>query len=154
MSGTPVVEGRSAQEVLEWARRATEVALREAVLGLPENVRTVVGYHFGWWDRHGRPVNGKRGKMLRPALLLLCTQALGGRPADATRVAAAVELAHNFSLVHDDVMDGDRTRHHRPTVWHAFGTDTAILAGDSMLALAMRLTAGVSGHGARPRSSG
>jgi geranylgeranyl diphosphate synthase, type I len=50
--------------------------------------------------------------------------------------AAAVELVHNFSLLHDDLMDGDRTRRHRPTVWAVFGSGQAILAGDALLGLA------------------
>ncbi|WP_344670990.1 polyprenyl synthetase family protein [Catenulispora yoronensis] len=56
--------------------------------------------------------------------------------------AAAVELAHNFTLLHDDVIDRDRTRRHRPTAWTVFGTENAILAGDAMLALALRLVGG------------
>lgn len=146
MSLTPLVrKGRSAEELLTWGWRTTETALRDAVSGLPPAALTVVGYHFGWWDRHGRPEKGGHGKALRPTLLLLTTQALGGRPDEVTRTAAAVELVHNFSLVHDDVMDGDRTRHHRPTLWHAFGVDQAILAGDTMLALALRLVAQSAG---------
>jgi geranylgeranyl diphosphate synthase, type I len=149
MSLTPVVgTSRSAEELLAWGWRTTETTLRDAVSGLPPTARTVVGYHFGWWDRHGRPEHGGHGKALRPTLLLLTAQALGGRPDEATRTAAAVELVHNFSLVHDDVMDGDRTRHHRPTVWHAFGVDQAILAGDTMLALALRLVAESAGPSA------
>jgi len=149
MSLTPVVRARrSADELLEWGQQTTDATLRDAVLGLPPVARTMVGYHFGWWDRLGRPVNGKRGKAVRPTLLMLSTQALGNRPAEVTRVAAAVELVHNFSLVHDDVMDGDRTRHHRPTVWHAFGVGQAILTGDTMLALALRLVAEGAGPAA------
>jgi geranylgeranyl diphosphate synthase type I len=141
-----VASGRTARELLEWGWRTTDAPLRDAVVRLlPATCRTLVGYHFGWWDRHGRPVNGKRGKALRPTLLLLSAAAMGGRPSDVARVAAAVELVHNFSLVHDDVMDGDRTRHHRPTVWHAFGADRAILAGDAMLALATRMVAEYDG---------
>jgi geranylgeranyl diphosphate synthase type I len=142
---TVTMEGRSARELLDWGRRTIEAPLRAAVLGLPAASRTVVGYHFAWWDRHGRSGNGARGKALRPTLLLLSAQATGGRPAELAPVAAAVELVHNFSLVHDDIMDGDRTRHHRPTVWHVFGTDQAILAGDAMLALATRLVAESAG---------
>jgi geranylgeranyl diphosphate synthase, type I len=148
MSSVPVVAGRSAGELLVWGRQAMEAPLREAVLGLPPVARTVVGYHFGWWDRRGRPVDGKRGKALRPTLLLLSARAAGGRPAEVARVAAAVELVHNFSLVHDDVMDGDRVRHGRPTLWCVFGSSQAILAGDAMLALAMGIMAEDAGPAA------
>lgn len=137
-----VASEQSARELLEWGWRTTDAPLRDAVLrSLPATCRTVVGYQFGWWDRHGQPVNGKRGEALRPTLLLLSAAAMGGRRADVARVAAAVELVHNFSLVHDDVMGAVMTRHHRPTVWHAFGTDQAILAGGAMLALATQVVA-------------
>jgi geranylgeranyl diphosphate synthase type I len=53
--------------------------------------------------------------------------------------AAAVELVHNFSLVHDDIMDGDTERRHRPTAWTVFGVGAAILAGDALLVLAQDL---------------
>jgi geranylgeranyl diphosphate synthase, type I len=114
MSSVPVVElGRSANELLKWGRDA----LRDAVFELPATARTVVGYHFGWSDRHGRPANGTRGKAF--GRRRYCSgAAMRGQPSDMAHVAAAVELAHSFSLVHDDVMDGDHTRHHRPTVWH------------------------------------
>jgi geranylgeranyl diphosphate synthase type I len=59
--------------------------------------------------------------------------------------AVAVELVHNFSLLHDDVMDGDLTRRHRSTAWSVFGVNAMILAGDAVLALALDVLAG-SGH--------
>jgi geranylgeranyl diphosphate synthase type I len=137
-----VASGRTARELLEWGWRTADAPMRDAVFRLlPVTCRTVVGYHFGWWDRHGQPVNGKCGEALRPTLVLLSAAAVGGRCADVARVAAAVELVHNFSLVHDDVMSGDVTRCHRPTVRDAFGMDQAILAGGAMFALAMRMVA-------------
>ena len=63
--------------------------------------------------------------------------ACGGEPKHAVPGAVAVELVHNFSLVHDDVMDGDATRRHRPTAWAVFGVPAAILAGDAMLTVAV-----------------
>jgi geranylgeranyl diphosphate synthase, type I len=63
--------------------------------------------------------------------------------------AVAVELVHNFSLLHDDVMDGDRTRRHRPTAWTVFGVNAAILAGDALLTVALDMLA-ASGHPAAP----
>src|SRR5215831_14998733 len=56
------------------------------------------------------------GKCLRPSLCLFVCEALGGKTDQALPVAAAIELIHNFSLVHDDIEDGDDMRHHRPTV--------------------------------------
>ncbi|EPH39364.1 putative (2E,6E)-farnesyl diphosphate synthase [Streptomyces aurantiacus JA 4570] len=71
----------------------------------------------------------------------LAVRALGGDPLSAVRAAAAVELTHNFTLLHDDVMDRDATRRHRPTAWTVFGDADAILAGDTLQALAQRLLA-------------
>ncbi|HET6860614.1 MAG TPA: polyprenyl synthetase family protein, partial [Streptomyces sp.] len=87
------------------------------------------------------PAAGQAGKAIRPALVLAATQALGGQPRGAVRAAAAVELAHNFTLLHDDVIDEDPTRRNRPTAWTVFGVPDAIVAGDAMCALALRLLA-------------
>ncbi|MFF5207086.1 family 2 encapsulin nanocompartment cargo protein polyprenyl transferase [Streptosporangium sp. NPDC000396] len=129
-------EGRPAREVLAWSRDMVESALRPAVDTLPPSMRRIAGYHLGWWDEHGQPVGADGGKAIRPALVLLAAEAVGGSAAAALSSAAAVELAHNFSLLHDDVMDGDRTRRHRATAWTVFGISPAILAGDALLALA------------------
>ncbi|HKR52135.1 MAG TPA: family 2 encapsulin nanocompartment cargo protein polyprenyl transferase [Pseudonocardiaceae bacterium] len=143
-------EGRSAGEVLTWSRATFEPALRAAVDTLPSLMRRIAGYHFGWWNEHGQPergrgVNTNGGKAIRPTLVLLSAQAVCGVPAAAVPAAAAVELVHNFSLLHDDVLDGDVTRRHRPTAWSVFGRNAAILAGDSLLALALDVPA-ASGH--------
>jgi geranylgeranyl diphosphate synthase type I len=92
-------------------------------------------YHMGWEDAHGAPAV-QTGKRLRPMLCLLSCEALGGDPQAAVPVAAALELVHNFSLVHDDVQDRDRVRHGRDTVWALWGDAQAINAGDALLALA------------------
>jgi geranylgeranyl diphosphate synthase, type I len=138
-------EGRSAREVLAWSRATVEPALRAAVDTLPASMRRIAGYHFGWWNEHGQQEQANGGKAIRPTLVLLSAQAVGGVPADAVPAAVAVELVHNFSLVHDDVLDGDVTRRHRPTAWSVFGLNAAILAGDALLTLALGLLAG-SGH--------
>jgi geranylgeranyl diphosphate synthase type I len=134
---TPVTTARTAQQVLAWSRATVEPALRTAVGSLPASMRRIAGYHFGWWDERGEPVAADSGKALRPALVLLCATATGGSPERAVPAAVAVELVHNFSLLHDDVMDGDQTRRHRPTAWTVFGSGPAILAGDALLALAL-----------------
>ncbi|MBV8542056.1 MAG: polyprenyl synthetase family protein, partial [Pseudonocardiales bacterium] len=85
------------------------------------------------------------GKAIRPTLALLSAEVVGGAPAVAVPAAIAVELVHNFSLLHDDVMDGDLTRRHRRTAWDVFGVNSAILAGDALLALALDVLA-TSGH--------
>ncbi|MDH6576713.1 family 2 encapsulin nanocompartment cargo protein polyprenyl transferase [Kitasatospora sp. MAP5-34] len=134
-------EGQEAASVLARARAVIDPALREAVGTLPESMRHMSGYHFGWWEADGTPSDAGAGKAIRPALVLAATRAVGGRPADAVRAATAVELVHNFTLLHDDVIDRDETRRHRPTVWRVFGTTEAILVGDAMHSLAVRTLA-------------
>src|SRR5207245_3374442 len=75
------------------------------------------------------------GKRLRPLLCLLAYEALGGQARDVLPAAAALELLHNFTLIHDDIEDQDCTRHHRPAVWAVWGVAHAINAGDGMYAL-------------------
>jgi geranylgeranyl diphosphate synthase type II len=80
-------------------------------------------------------LNGN-GKKLRPSLLLLTTEALGGDVEGAIPAAGAIEILHNFTLVHDDIMDNDETRRGRPTVHHKWDANVALLAGDGLVALA------------------
>jgi geranylgeranyl diphosphate synthase type I len=94
-------------------------------------------FTFGWAEADGTPRTDRAGKGLRPALALLCAQAVGAPATAAVPGAAAVELVHAFSLVHDDIMDGDEQRRHRQTVWKAYGVGPAVLTGDALLALAM-----------------
>jgi geranylgeranyl diphosphate synthase type I len=93
-------------------------------------------YHLGWEDEQGQPLTKGDGKALRPSLCLWACEAVGGNWRQALPAAAALELMHNFSLVHDDIQDGDTERRHRPTVWSLWGQPQAINAGDSLLALA------------------
>jgi geranylgeranyl diphosphate synthase type II len=81
------------------------------------------------------------GKRIRPVLCLATGEALGREPDELLPVAAAVELVHNFSLVHDDLpaLDDDELRRGRPSTWAQFDEATAILAGDALLAEAVRL---------------
>lgn len=138
-------KSRSPRQVLGWSREMVDPALRAAVDTLPASMRRITGYHFGWWDEHGRPYGANGGKAIRSALALLAAQAVGGVSAAAVPAAVAVELVHNHSLLHDDVIDGDATRRHRPTAWNLFGPGAAILAGDALLALAFDVLA-ASGH--------
>lgn len=117
------------------AQELTRARMRQAVHRLDPFTRLVCGYHLGWWDPHGAPADGG-GKGVRPELVLLTTRAAGADPGQAVPAAVAVELVHNFSLVHDDIMDEDEYRRHRRTVWAQYGIPAAILAGDAMLALA------------------
>jgi geranylgeranyl diphosphate synthase type I len=135
----------STDQTLAWSRELVEPALRKAVGTLPESMHRIAGYHLGWWDRHGTVVKASNGKAIRPTLVLLSSAVVGGSPREAVPAAVAVELVHNFSLLHDDVMDGDLTRRHRPTAWSVFGIGSAILAGDALLTLALDVLA-ASGH--------
>lgn len=108
-------------------------------------------YHLGHVDAHFMPTKNNPGKLLRPTLLLLAYEAAGawGLAHDgvsgidylerALPAAVAVELTHNFSLIHDDIEDSDTERRHRPTVWKLWGVPQAINAGDGLFSLA-RLT--------------
>ena len=122
--------------VLERARDLTAPALRAAVERLQPSIARVAAYHLGWVDAGGQPAAGNGGKAVRPALAVLSAEAVGADARRALPGAVAVELVHNFSLLHDDLMDGDEERRHRPTAWKAFGPAMAILAGDALLALA------------------
>jgi geranylgeranyl diphosphate synthase type I len=122
--------------VLERARELTAPALRAAVKRLEPSIAQVAAYHLGWVDVSGRPVSGNGGKAIRPALAVLSAEVVGADARQALPGAVAVELVHNFSLLHDDLMDGDEERRHRTTAWKAFGPAMAILAGDALLALA------------------
>ncbi|WP_267714854.1 family 2 encapsulin nanocompartment cargo protein polyprenyl transferase [Streptomyces sp. CoH17] len=136
-------EGHEAVVLLRESRASVDPELRSAIASLPDAMRRIALYHFGWQHADGTPAAGNAGKAIRPALVLTAATALGGPAARAAagRAAAAVELVHNFTLLHDDVMDRDATRRHRPTAWTVFGDADAILAGDALQALALRLLA-------------
>src|SRR5215831_13133309 len=118
------------------ARDLVGPATEAAINRLSPVVRRVAAYHYGLADANGNPVRVGSGKALRPALALLSARAAGAAPERGVTPAVAVELVHNFSLLHDDIMDGDTERRHRPTAWTVYGIGAAILAGDAMLALA------------------
>ncbi|MEU6569956.1 family 2 encapsulin nanocompartment cargo protein polyprenyl transferase [Streptomyces parvulus] len=136
-------EGQEAAALLRESRTSVDPELRSAIATLPPTMSRVALYHFGWQHADGTPAEGNAGKAIRPALVLTAAAALGGAAArqSAVRAAAAVELIHNFTLLHDDVMDRDTTRRHRPTAWTVFGDADAILTGDAVQALGMRLLA-------------
>ncbi|TQM79299.1 geranylgeranyl diphosphate synthase type I [Saccharothrix saharensis] len=145
VSPDAVDRARPVRDVVAWSRGLVEPALREAVDALPAPLRLVAGYHRGWWDERGHRTDAAGGKAIRPALALLAAEAVGGTAGAAVPAAAAVELVHDFTLLHDDVLDGDRTRRHRAAAWHVFGLDAAVLTGDALLAAAFDVLA-ASGH--------
>jgi geranylgeranyl diphosphate synthase, type I len=104
-------------------------------------------YHLGWATTGFTPERAKAGKRLRPLLCLLCCAAAGGDPERAAPAAAAIELLHNFTLVHDDIQDNSAFRHNRRTVWSIWGMAQGINVGDGMHAIAHRALLGLRERG-------
>lgn len=127
--------------MLERYRPLVTAQLQRA-LELDGLLGRLVRYPLGFCEADGSPGPGVGGKLLRPSLVLFSCEALGGEVERALPLAAALELVHNFSLVHDDIQDGDEIRRGRPTVWKAFGVGQAINCGDALLVLALRLALG------------
>lgn len=125
--------------VLGRARDVVAPALRQAIELLSPELRPVAAYHLGWSDAQGQPTGSDGGKGVRPALAVLSAEAVGASADGGVPGAVAVELVHNFSLIHDDVIDDDAERRHRPTVWALFGIGRAIIVGDGLLALAQQV---------------
>lgn len=134
--------------VLDRCRELVEPALRAAVRTLHPWPRRMASFSLGWCDADGLPGVGAGnggGKGVRQALAVLGAEAVGTPGEAAVAGAVAVELVHTFSLVHDDIMDGDERRRHRDSAWKAFGTGPAVLAGDALFALAVETLAGAGG---------
>jgi geranylgeranyl diphosphate synthase type I len=117
---------------------ALEQELQKAVApaggpGLDE-LHKMLAYHMGW--EGDRPAPNSSGKRIRPLLALLTCAAAGGDWQAALPAAAAIELIHNFSLIHDDIEDNSDLRRGRETVWKIWGIPQAINAGDAMFTLA------------------
>lgn len=112
--------------------------LHRSAIPITSAVGLMASYHVGWTDSRGRRVQANSGKFFRGCLALWAAECCGGAPSDALPVATAVEWMHNFTLVHDDIQDGDLERRHRPTVWAVFGEAQAINAGDGLHAIAYR----------------
>lgn len=117
----PVIEAELKRQVRRLARQPTR------------KFYDLLAYHMGWGDAVRR---GRGGKRIRPLLSLLVCAAVGGRWRQAAPGAAALELLHNFSLVHDDIQDNSPTRRGRPTLWMKAGMPIAINAGDALFTIA------------------
>ena len=83
------------------------------------------------------------GKRMRPAMAVACCRAVGGDASKAVPLAVAIEYIHNFTLIHDDLMDGDEVRRGMPTIHVGYGMPTAILAGDALFAKAFQIICGL-----------
>ncbi len=102
----------------------------------PEPFLGMMHYQMGWVDEALQPAEQKSGKRIRPLVCMLTNDAAGGEWTQAVPAAAAIEILHNFSLVHDDIEDVSPTRRGRPTVWKIWGEAQAINSGDAMFTLA------------------
>jgi geranylgeranyl diphosphate synthase, type I len=116
-----------------------DAEMRRVVALLPDDApgfSIMARYPLGWVDENDQPYDRATGKRIRPLFLLLCCEAAGGDWRKALPAGAAVELLHNFSLIHDDIQDDSPIRHGRPTVWKVWGRSNAINAGDALFTLA------------------
>ena len=118
---------------------ALENAMQQAVAGKSGDVQgmyAMLRYHLGWEDQNGEATHAPQGKRVRPLVVLMASLAAGGDPEQALPAAAAVELLHNFSLIHDDIEDDSPTRRGRPTLWTWAGIPQAINTGDALFTIA------------------
>ena len=116
-------------------RDKVQATLREVIDGYPLTLNNMLRYHMGWQDENGNPRQRASSKFIRPLLCILSCQAVGGNVSQILPAAAALELIHNFSLIHDDIQDDSYERHHQPTIWRLWGQPQAINAGDAMFTL-------------------
>ncbi len=135
-------------EFSQETRPAIEKKLREIIGTIDKSrypgLNAMLSYHMGWeGEGAGEKASGKR---IRPVMVLLATSAAGKNWEDALPAAAAVELIHNFSLIHDDIEDQSDMRHGRKTVWSIWGEAQAINAGDCMFSLAFEALGSADGQ--------
>jgi geranylgeranyl diphosphate synthase type I len=132
------VKSITLQKYSEYMLPAIEKEMKQCVAitnrtGL-EELYHMLAYHLGWEGPDAGPKAS--GKRVRPLLVVLTTEAAGSDWEKALPAAAAVELVHNFSLIHDDIQDNSPLRRGRKTVWKKWNISQAINAGDSMFSLA------------------
>ncbi len=107
-------------------------------------------YHMGWVDETFQPLNLNTGKRIRPLACMLTCAAAGGDWRQALPAGSAIEILHNFSLVHDDIEDASPTRRGRPTVWALWGEPQAINCGDGMFTIAHLAMSRLLEYGVEP----
>lgn len=128
----------SIQNILGRYAPAIEQAIQDALVDAPPFVAGVIRYHFGWVNQNFEPMPAESGKMLRPVLCLLVYEELAGSYQPALPAAVAIEMIHNFTLIHDDIEDNDAERRGRPTAWTVWGKPLAINVGDYLYTLAFQ----------------
>lgn len=125
-------------QLMAFLEREIDATL-EALDGDAPLMLTMARYHLGLSTSSGEPTDAEtrqvvQGKRIRPLIAMLSAEAVGGSAEDAAPIAAATELLHNFTLIHDDIQDRSPNRRHRPTVWRVWGDAQAINAGDALFA--------------------
>jgi geranylgeranyl diphosphate synthase type I len=130
-------------EILYRYREAIELEVSRSLPDSDSPLDDMLRFQLGWTD-HGMPT---LAKCLRPTFCLLTCESLGGDVDQALPVAVALELVHNFSLIHDDIEDGDELRHHRSTLWHVYGQTPAVLAGVALWTIAYQTINRSAEHG-------
>ncbi|MGW0705681.1 polyprenyl synthetase family protein [Streptomyces sp. NPDC002643] len=121
--------------------------IHQQVSLLEPTLSRVCRYHLGFIDEHGEPSSAENGKLTRASLMTAVADGVGLRPKDVQFQAAAVELLHNATLVHDDIADADDLRRGRPAAWKVFGAGLAIHAGNALQILGLRMVVDDSGPG-------
>jgi geranylgeranyl diphosphate synthase type I len=138
--GTTPIMNQLATLLTPYATRV-EAEMRRLVPSLDEQ-RSFFGqihYHLGWVNAaYERSPHQKGGKRVRATFCLMACEALIGDIDPALSAAAATEFLHEFTLIHDDIEDGDSSRRHRPTLWTLVGVPQAINAGDGLFTLAQQ----------------
>jgi geranylgeranyl diphosphate synthase type I len=129
--------------VLTQHRNEIDTSLWNATQNKKSPLYRMMEYHLGFRNEQGEEFTITTAKRIRPALCLLSCELIGGQLSDALPAATAIELLHNFSLIHDDIQDGSPDRHNRPTLWWQWGPAQAINAGDGMHALAHQALTGL-----------
>jgi len=137
----------------EVVRSTVLPVVEQQVTALEPTLARVCLYHLGFTDERGDPSSGGGGKLTRASLMTAAADGVGLRPEDVRSQAAAVELLHNATLIHDDIIDADELRRGRRATWTVFGTGLAVLAGDALQALGLRMVVDDPGPGRAEISS-
>ena len=132
--------------LLERYRAPVDLYMRDLLSATPGDPARMIEYHVGFRDQHDLlvPTGSSDGKAIRPTFSLLTVDAIGGDWQRAVPAAAALELFHQFTLIHDDIQDGDEERHGKPTVWKKWGKEQAINAGNAAHILSTQSLLGLS----------
>jgi geranylgeranyl diphosphate synthase, type I len=131
---TSVFDALLDEEILATIGDAEAQRICSSAADVP--IYQIIRYHLGFLNARFEPQRGDAGKRIRPRLCVLACEALEGSGRRAIHAAAAIELLHNFTLIHDDIQDHSPLRRHRETVWNLWGIPQAINAGDAIFALA------------------